>query len=66
MTSYFSVEIPDLVEHYTPRTYWVSFAVIGGLSFIALFFFGRLLMFFSESLEDWSDRLFRRRREDAD
>lgn len=53
MTSYFSVGIPSLLEGYTPMDYWVSFAVIAGVSFIGIFFFSRLLMFFSEVLEDW-------------
>jgi hypothetical protein len=57
MTSYFSVEIPGLVEYYTPQTYWVTFAVIAGSSFMGLFFFSRLLMFFTEVLEDWANNL---------
>ncbi|TDZ61970.1 DNA mismatch repair protein MSH5 [Colletotrichum trifolii] len=51
MTSYFSVEIPDLVEHYTPKMYWICFAIIAGLSFISLFFFSRMLEFLSDVLE---------------
>ncbi|KAF6814992.1 ADP-ribosylation factor [Colletotrichum plurivorum] len=68
MTSYFSVEIPNLVEHYTPKMYWVCFTVIAGLSFISLFFFSRLLEVLSDVLEGWADgvseqvgRLFRLR-----
>ena len=53
MTSYFSVEIPGMVEFYTAETYWYSFAVIATLSFASLFFFGRVLMFFSDRLDDW-------------
>nr|XP_036583354.1 ADP-ribosylation factor [Colletotrichum truncatum]KAF6792397.1 ADP-ribosylation factor [Colletotrichum truncatum] len=63
MTSYFSVEIPDLVEHYTPKMYWICFSVIAGLSFISLFFFSRMLEFLSDVLEGWADaasRKFRR------
>lgn len=57
MTSYFSVQIPDLTNSYTGRTYWISFAVIASLSFLGLFFFGRLLMFASEIMDDTAERL---------
>ncbi|KAK2001744.1 ADP-ribosylation factor [Colletotrichum falcatum] len=60
MTSYFSLEIPDLVEHYTPKTYWICFAVIAGLSFISLFFFGRMLEAVSDTLEGWADCVSRK------
>ncbi|TQN71652.1 hypothetical protein CSHISOI_03871 [Colletotrichum shisoi] len=59
MTSYFSVEIPDLVEHYTPKMYWICFAIIAGLSFISLFFFGRMLETVSDTLEGWADSVSR-------
>ncbi|KAH8788445.1 hypothetical protein F5883DRAFT_5394 [Diaporthe sp. PMI_573] len=52
MTSYFSVEIPELSESWTGRTYWVSFAVISALSFMSLFFFSRLLMIVSDVLDE--------------
>ena len=55
MTSYFSVSIDSMLEGYTGRTYWASFGVIAGISFFGLFFFGRVLKFFSETLEDWAD-----------
>ncbi|KAK1598083.1 ADP-ribosylation factor [Colletotrichum navitas] len=55
MTSYFSFEIPDVVEHYTPKTHWICFAVIAGLSFISLFFFSRMLEAVSDTLEGWAD-----------
>lgn len=51
MTSYFSVAIPDLQGVYTAKTYWVSFAVIMGSSFVCLFFLSRFLMVVSESLD---------------
>jgi len=51
MTSYFSTQIDDLQGIYTAETYWVSFAVIMALSFIALFFLSRFLMTVTESLE---------------
>lgn len=62
MTSYFSVEIPDLVEHYTPKMYWICFAIIAGLSFISLFFFGRMLETVSDTLEGWADSVSGRAR----
>ncbi|POS79538.1 ADP-ribosylation factor [Diaporthe helianthi] len=52
MTSYYSVEIPELSESWTGRTYWVSFAVIATLSFMSLFFFSRLLMIVSDVLDE--------------
>ncbi|KAF4828549.1 hypothetical protein CGCSCA4_v014778 [Colletotrichum siamense] len=55
MTSYFSVEIPGLVEHYTPKMYWICFAIIAGLSFVSLFFFSRMLEFVIDILEAWTD-----------
>lgn len=51
MTSYFSVEIPDLSENFTGTMYWVAFAVIATLSFLSLFFFSRFLMVVSDVLE---------------
>lgn len=51
MTSYFSVEIPDLSDHFTGTMYWVAFAVIATLSFLSLFFFSRFLMVVSDVLE---------------
>ncbi|GJC99792.1 mutS domain V [Colletotrichum higginsianum] len=62
MTSYFSVEIPDLVEHYTPKMYWICFAIIAGLSFVSLFFFGRMLETVSDTLEGWADSVSGRAR----
>lgn len=52
MTSYFSIQIPELTDGYTGTTYWVSFAVIAALSFSSLFFFSRLLMFVSDVLDE--------------
>ncbi|KUI66233.1 hypothetical protein VM1G_02043 [Cytospora mali] len=52
MTSYFSVQIPDLTNGYTGTTYWVTFAVIATLSFLSLFFFSRLLMIVSDVLDE--------------
>ncbi|KAH8599018.1 hypothetical protein B0O99DRAFT_33294 [Bisporella sp. PMI_857] len=52
MTAYFSVQIEDL-NHYSSKDYWYSFAVIMCLSVSALFFFGRLLMYITETLDNW-------------
>lgn len=54
MTSYFSTQIQDLQDIYTAETYWVSFAVIVSISFIALFFLSRFLVTVTESLESRS------------
>ncbi|KAJ4394257.1 hypothetical protein N0V93_003474 [Gnomoniopsis smithogilvyi] len=50
MTSYFSIQVPDLTDHYTGTTYWVSFAVVATMSFLSLFFFSRPLMVASDVL----------------
>ncbi|CAK7209678.1 hypothetical protein SCUCBS95973_000521 [Sporothrix curviconia] len=55
MTSYFSVNIPGLLEGYSATTYWASFGVIAGVSFFSLFFFSKVLMFLSERLDHWAD-----------
>lgn len=52
MTSYFSIQIPDLINGYTGTTYWVTFAVIATLSFLSLFFFSRFLMIVSDVLDE--------------
>lgn len=51
MTSYFSIEIKDLEGVYSVTDYWYSFAVIMSISFLFLFFFSRLLMYITESLD---------------
>ncbi|OAA59828.1 ADP-ribosylation factor [Niveomyces insectorum RCEF 264] len=56
MTSYFSVQIPQLTDGYTAWTYWGAFAVIASLSFLSLFFFSKVLMFLSERLDHWTDQ----------
>ncbi|KAL1903438.1 hypothetical protein Sste5346_000064 [Sporothrix stenoceras] len=55
MTSYFSIQIPDLIDGYTAWTYWGAFAVIASVSFLSLFFFSKVLMFLSERLDHWAD-----------
>lgn len=52
MTSYFSIQIPELTNGYTSKTYWVSFAVIAALSFLSLFFFSRMLMHIGDYLHE--------------
>ncbi|KAI2635024.1 hypothetical protein GGS21DRAFT_490233 [Xylaria nigripes] len=54
LTSYFSVQVEDLYKYWHGRDYWYSFAVIASVSFISLFFFSRLLMFFSDTLDEWA------------
>lgn len=51
MTSYFSIQIRDLEGVYSVTDYWYSFAVIMSISFLFLFFFSRLLMYITESLD---------------
>lgn len=51
MTSYFSTQIQDLQNIYTAKTYWVTFAIIMAISFIAVFFLSRVLVTVTESLE---------------
>ncbi|TVY50093.1 hypothetical protein LOCC1_G000020 [Lachnellula occidentalis] len=51
MTSYFSVQIDDLEHLYTAKQYWYAFAAIMSISVLALFFFSRLLMWFTEELD---------------
>jgi hypothetical protein len=53
MTSYFSVQISDLQGVYTAKDYWFSFAGVMSGSFLALFFFGRLLIWITETLDLW-------------
>ncbi len=54
MTSYFSVQIPDLTNGYTGATYWGAFGVIAAVSFLGIFFFGKLLEALSDSLDSLS------------
>ncbi|TGJ88154.1 hypothetical protein E0Z10_g513 [Xylaria hypoxylon] len=57
LTSYFSIQIEDLYTYWHGTDYWYSFAVIASLSFLALFFFSRLLMFASDTLDEWASRI---------
>jgi flagellar biosynthesis protein FliP len=60
MTSYFSVQIPDLTDNYTGTTYWASFGVVLGISLILLLFFGKLLASLSNALDHYSDQVWKR------
>lgn len=62
MTSYFSVQIPEL-QTYTSRDYWYAFAVIFSISFVSLFFFSKLLMWVTETLDHGVKVLARMARE---
>ena len=73
MTSYFSVQISDIQGVYTVKDYWIVFAVIMSISFMGLFFFSRLLMWVTETLDEWVKQfskacasVFLRRERDAD
>lgn len=57
LTSYFSIQIEDLYIYWHGTDYWYSFAVIASVSFLSLFFFSRLLMFFSDTLDDWASKI---------
>ncbi|KAI0478738.1 hypothetical protein GGR56DRAFT_338146 [Xylariaceae sp. FL0804] len=59
LTSYFSLQIEDLYAYWTGTDYWYSFAVVASVSFVSLFFFGRLLMFFSDVMDDWATQIAR-------
>lgn len=56
MTSYFSVQIPDIQGRYTLRQYWDAFAIIMSVSFCCLFFLDKSLMVVTESLSGWAHR----------
>ncbi|KAG0649983.1 hypothetical protein D0Z07_3752 [Hyphodiscus hymeniophilus] len=53
MTSYFSTQISDIQDAYTVKEYWIVFAVMMSISFMGLFFFSRLLMWVTETLDEW-------------
>ncbi|KAI0197761.1 hypothetical protein F4808DRAFT_438058 [Astrocystis sublimbata] len=54
LTSYFSIEIEDLNKYWKGTDFWYSFAVIASVSFLCLFFFSKLLMFISNTLDEWA------------
>jgi hypothetical protein len=57
LTSYFSTQINDLQDTFTAKNYWTAFAIIMSLSFLALFFFSRLLMYVTETLDAWTKQV---------
>ncbi|KAK8042036.1 hypothetical protein PG993_006559 [Apiospora rasikravindrae] len=57
ITSYFSIQIEDLYKWWNGNTYWYTFAVVATISFLSLFFFSRLLMFFSDILDEWAEAI---------
>lgn len=57
ITSYFSIQIEDLYKWWNGNTYWYTFAVVATISFLSLFFFSRLLMFFSDVLDEWAETI---------
>ena len=40
MTAYFSIQIPEIANVYTIKTYWLAFMVVAVLSVSMLFLFG--------------------------
>lgn len=40
MTAYFSVQIPEIANTYTLKTYWIAFLVVAVSSVSMLFLFG--------------------------
>jgi hypothetical protein len=54
------VQIPELNNAYTAKTYWYTFAVVATVSFLSLFFFSRLLMVVSDRLDEAADIISRR------
>ncbi|RDL41990.1 uncharacterized protein BP5553_01969 [Venustampulla echinocandica] len=59
MTSYFSVNIEDLNGVYTTQDYWYAFAGIMSISFLFLFFLGKLLVDITELLDSWMKKASR-------
>ncbi|ETS87535.1 hypothetical protein PFICI_01363 [Pestalotiopsis fici W106-1] len=55
ITAFFSIQIEDMYIQWTASTYWITFGITIGVSFLSLTFFGRMLMFFSDVLDEWSD-----------
>ncbi|EMR89007.1 hypothetical protein ACHAPC_008374 [Botrytis cinerea] len=62
MTSYFSTELSDIEGKYSLYDYWVGFAVVVSASFVCLFFFSKLLMWVTETLDIWTKILGKKSR----
>jgi hypothetical protein len=56
ITAYFSIQIPDLTGSYTAKTYWGTFGVTCFISFLSLFFFSKMLVVISDSLDEASSK----------
>ncbi len=59
ITSYFSIQIPDLINNYTGADYWHSFAVAVALSFVCVFVLSKMLIAISDHLDRATERLGR-------
>ncbi|APA14702.1 hypothetical protein SS1G_06708 [Sclerotinia sclerotiorum 1980 UF-70] len=57
MTSYFSTQLSDIENKYSLYDYWVGFAVVVSASFVCLFFFSKLLMWVTETLDIWAKNI---------
>ncbi|KAM3071193.1 hypothetical protein ACMFMF_007668 [Clarireedia jacksonii] len=57
MTSYFSTQLSGIDNKYTFTDYWVGFAVVVSASFVCLFFFSKMLMWVSETLDSWGKEI---------
>lgn len=62
MTSYFSTQLSDIEGKYSLYDYWVGFAVVVSASFVCLFFFSKLLMWVTETLDIWAKALGKKSR----
>ncbi|KAB8291243.1 hypothetical protein EYC80_009930 [Monilinia laxa] len=54
MTSYFSTQLSDIENKYSLYDYWVGFGVVVAASFVCLFFFSKLLMWVTETMDIWA------------
>lgn len=59
VTSYFSVQIPNLFNDATVWTYWTTFGGVIGVSFVLLFFFSRFIEYVSGKMDDVTKRGWR-------
>jgi len=53
MTSYFSTQLSGIEGKYTFTDYWIGFAAVVSASFVCLFFFSKMLMWVTETLDSW-------------
>ncbi|KAH9891520.1 hypothetical protein F4778DRAFT_795645 [Xylariomycetidae sp. FL2044] len=57
LTSFFSIQIQDLYSNWRGVDFWHLFAVVASVSFVSLFFFSRLLIFFSDVMDEWAAKV---------